>query len=48
MTVILTFTGEDVACIQSTATNPAVCHDKVGNQQFAARSGSPQDALHLH
>ena len=24
---------------------PAVCHDKVVNQQFAARSGSPQDAL---
>ena len=28
---------------QSTVTNPAVCHDKVVNQQFAACSGSPCD-----
>ena len=28
---------------QSTVTHPAVCHDKVVNQQFAASSGSPHD-----
>ena len=28
-------------------TNPAACHDKVVNQQFAACSGSPHDDNHL-
>ena len=28
---------------QSTVTHPAVWHDKVVNQQFAACSGSPHD-----
>ena len=28
---------------QSIVTNPAVCHDKAVNQQFAACSGSPHD-----
>ena len=32
---------------QSTVTHPAVCHDKVVNQQFAACSGSPHDDNHL-
>ena len=33
---------------QSTVTNPAVCHDKVVNQQFAACSGSPHDDESSH
>ena len=32
---------------QSTVTHPAVCYDKVVNQQFAACSGSPHDDNHL-
>ena len=28
---------------QETVTNPAVCHDKLLNQQFAACAGSPYD-----
>ena len=32
---------------QSTVTHPAVCHDKVVNQQFAACSGLPHDDNHL-
>ena len=30
---------------QSIVTHPAVCHDKVVNQQFAACSGSPHDDI---
>ena len=33
--ILVFISGEDLV------TNPAVCHDKIVNQQFAACSGSP-------
>ena len=39
---VIFISGEDLE-FGSTVTNPAVCHDKVVNQQFAACSGSPHD-----
>ena len=50
--VLIFISGEDLASYmrwhkQSIATNSAVCHDKVVNQQFAACSGSPHDDDHL-
>ena len=53
--ILVFISGEDLATYpyafwlkQSTVTHPAVCHDKVVNQQFAACSGSPHDDESSH
>ena len=55
--ILVFISGEDLATYpyallnlakQSTVTNPAVCHDKVVNQQFVACSGSPHDDESSH
>ena len=45
---LATYALPNLAYKQSTVTNPAVCHDKVVNQQFAACSGSPHDDESSH